>query len=188
METKIEKVILPDGRSGERHTRIDSDGNEVIEIYGLPASSLELEQTIHRKMTSVCSEEVVSTVRDGEVIGVERKTIYPEVPLQLRERLAYVAQAAPVAPAVAPVPAQDLAQTVAAAVTEGMRAFFGAVSPDETVQAQSMRQEPMHSARALVESRVTSGLAQDSDQNNMWVLGGIFCVECLIVAALLLFF
>lgn len=86
-EVKIETLVLNDGRRAERHTMIDEDGKEIVEIFAEEKRPLKLEKRIVREMKNVISKEVHQVVKDGEVAFEEVYSQEPEVPLQVRSRI-----------------------------------------------------------------------------------------------------
>jgi hypothetical protein len=83
---KIETLTLDDGRRAERHTTLDANGQEVVEIFAEEKRPLKLEKRIVREFKSVVAKEIHQTVKDGEVAYEEVHATEPEVQLQLLSR------------------------------------------------------------------------------------------------------
>lgn len=83
----VEHMTLDDGRKAERHTSKDENGNEVVEIFAEEKRPLKIEKRIVKESKRIVAKEIHETIKDGEVQEVEIKSLEPEVPLQVRERL-----------------------------------------------------------------------------------------------------
>lgn len=89
-DNKIDSLTLDDGRKAERHITYDADGREIIEIFAEEKKPLKLEKRVIKEMKQVVAKETHETIRDGEVIFQEVKSLEPDIPLELRQRIAVV--------------------------------------------------------------------------------------------------
>lgn len=82
MEPKIEKLNLEDGRIAERRSFTNELGNEVIELFTEPKRNLNLDKRIINKKKEIISEQIVQTIKDGEVVEEEVFSHEPPVKLE----------------------------------------------------------------------------------------------------------
>lgn len=80
---KIEKLNLEDGRIAERRSFINDEGNEVVELFTEPKKNLNLDKRIINKRKEIVSEQIVQTIKDGEV--VEEEVFSQEPPVKLEK-------------------------------------------------------------------------------------------------------
>jgi len=85
--SKIETLTLDDGRRAERHTILDENGNEIVEIFAEEKRPLKLEKRITREMKNILSKEVHETIKDGEVAYQEVRALEVEAPLKILSRV-----------------------------------------------------------------------------------------------------
>lgn len=141
MNKKIERIQLEDGRMAERHSSLDEEGNEVVEIYSEPVKNLSLEKRVVNKHRKVLAEQVVETIQDGAVIEQKTTSIDPPSP-QLVNHIRVAQEST------APLSAQQIADAVASAVSTAMEAKqVAALSVPPRVK------NPPFSAQALTEER-----------------------------------
>jgi hypothetical protein len=91
----VQKISLEDGRLAERHSYVDENGNEVIELFAEEVKPLHIEQRIIREYKNVVAKETRQTFQNGEVVQQEVLSTEPDVPLQIRERIAVKAPEVP---------------------------------------------------------------------------------------------
>lgn len=84
---EVKQLILDDGRKAERRVSHDEAGNEVVEIFAEERRPLKIEKRIIREHKNVIAKETHETIRDGEISHVEVRSLEPNVPLQIRERI-----------------------------------------------------------------------------------------------------
>ncbi len=85
---KIESITLDDGRKAERHTSINEEGDQIVEIFAEDKRPMKLEKRIVREHKRIVAKETHEVVRDGEVIAQEVHSLEPEAPLQIMSRIA----------------------------------------------------------------------------------------------------
>lgn len=145
-ETKIETLMLDDGRRAERHITVDADGNEVIEIFAEEKRPLKLEKRILREMKNVVSKEVHETIQDGEVAYQEVRTLEQDVPLQVRERVGIADHAKVVDGDY--VRKADIGKMIEDGVVAGVSALM------ENMEPMTSQSVPSFKAQAIVEQHV----------------------------------
>ncbi len=178
---KIEKITLDDGRRAERHIKTDENGNEVIEVFAEEKIPLKLEKRIVRETKNIISKEIHQTVKDGEVAFEEVYSLEPEVPLQIREKIA-VADHAKVVDGDY-VRKEDLKAIVADSVVAGVSALME--SAEFQVQGKNnsapSRSEPIFKAQEIVEKNV-----QEKNKSNVTgtvIVSLVFAVQVAIFIA-----
>jgi len=183
-ETKVQSVILEDGRHAERHVSYDDDGNEVVEIFAEEKRPLKLEKRIVKEHKQVVARETHETIRDGEVVHQEVKSGDPEVPLQVRERIG-VADHAKVVDGDY-VRKDEIEKLVTNGVVAGVEALMENLEPvivpkeEQYVPApapvyEPAPQEPLFKAQSVVEKNVAEKKKNDSMINI--VLGVILVAQ-----------
>lgn len=157
---RVEQVRLPDGRHAERHINKDEQGNEVVEIFAEEQRPLKLEERIVREHKLIVAKETRETIRDGEVTHVEVRTLEPEVPLQIRERIG-VAEHGKVVDGDY-VRKEEIGQLVADGVVAGVEALMEsmelAAPASATIEEQvddEQEEQPVFSAQSIVEKNVS---------------------------------
>lgn len=164
-EVKVEMLTLNDGRRAERHIVIDEYGNEIVEIFAEEKRPLKLEKRISREYKNVVSKEVHETIRDGEVVYQEERSVEPEAPLQVRNKIGLADHAKIVDGDY--VRKDELDKLIADGVVAGVTALMDRVEPVVTKQSpvqvvvtpqsQSMPQptpQPIFRAQQAVEKTV----------------------------------
>ena len=87
-DLKIEKLTLEDGRHAERHTSLDTSGNEVVEIFAEEKRPLKLEKRIVREFKNVLAKETHQTIKEGEIAQEEvHANEMAEMPLKIVQKL-----------------------------------------------------------------------------------------------------
>lgn len=147
--TKIETIVLDDGRRAERHVSLDENGNEVVEIFAEEKRPLKLEKRIVREMKNIVAKEIHETIRDGEVAFQEVHSLEPEVPLQLRSKIGVVDHAKLIDGDY--VSKQDIHSMITEGVVAGVSALMDNFEP---VTAQSHSPKKFLSAQEIVEQNV----------------------------------
>lgn len=155
---RVEQVRLPDGRHAERHINKDELGNEVVEIFAEEQRSLKLEERIVREHKLIVAKETRETIRDGEVTHVEVRTLEPEVPLQIRERIG-VAEHGKVVNGDY-VRKEEIGQLVVDGVVAGVEALMESMeltAPDSIEEQvdEQVEKQPVFSAQSIVEKNVS---------------------------------
>jgi hypothetical protein len=84
---EVKQLTLDDGRRAERHVSHDDSGNEVVEIFAEERRPLKMEKRIVREHKRIVAKETHETIKDGEISHIEVRSLEPEVPLQVRERI-----------------------------------------------------------------------------------------------------
>lgn len=87
MEKIVEKFNLEDGRTAERHISVNEAGDKVIEVFTEDKKPLKLEKRIIEKRKEILSEQIVETVKDGEVVDIKVHSVEPSVVMQLRDHI-----------------------------------------------------------------------------------------------------
>jgi len=156
---RVEQVRLPDGRHAERHINKDEQGNEVVEIFAEEQRPLKLEERIVREHKRIVAKETREIIRDGEVAHVEVRSLEPEVPLQIRERIG-VAEHGKVVDGDY-VRKEEIGQLVADGVVAGVEALMEnmelATSREEEYEVEEpvAKPEPIFNAQSIVEKNVS---------------------------------
>jgi hypothetical protein len=160
-DVRVESLILEDGRHAERHTTVDADGNEVIEIFAEESRPKKLEKRIKREYTRVVSKETSEVVKDGEVAHQEVRSFEAEVPLQLRSRIGVVDHHKIVDGDY--VRKDEIGKMIADGVVEGVSALM-AQTEVQRVPAQAA---PIFRAQEVVEKTVEESAKKDYVVNAM---------------------
>lgn len=175
-KVNVESLTLNDGRRAERHTVIDGYGNEVVEIFAEEKRPLKLEKRIQREFKNIVSKELHETIRDGEIVYQEERTLEPEVPLQVRQKLGIANHAKIVDGDY--VRKDEIDKLIADGVVAGVTALMDRVEPVVTKQSpvqvvvtpqaapqpQQMAPQPIFRAQEAVEKSV-----EEKQKNAMMV-------------------
>ena len=184
---EIKHLVLDDGRQAERHFAVDENGDEVVEIFAEEMRPKKLEKRIVRKHKRVVDQEIVETVRDGEVIHREVMASDPVRPLQVVERIGVVDHAKVVDGDY--VRKEDIHSLVADAVVAGVGALLDGYEPVQEVrhhyEEEQQQSEPIFKAQSVVAENVAEKQNNDSMVNA--AMGGIVCVQVLFFIYMLLF-
>lgn len=144
-KSRVEKITLPDGRRAERHVFINDDDNEVVEVFAEESRPLKLEERILRERKKIVAKETREVIKDGEVSEVEVRSLEPEVPLQVRERIG-VAEHAKIVDGDY-VRKDEIAQIVADSVVAGVEALMEnmepVVEPRDDMIEEEVYEEPV---------------------------------------------
>jgi hypothetical protein len=175
---KVEQVRLPDGRHAERHINKDENGNEVVEIFAEEQRPLKLEERIVRETKRIVAKETREQIKDGDVAHVEVRSLEPEVPLQMRERIGIADHSKIVDGDY--VRKDEIGQLVTDGVVVGVGAMMENMEalfyqpPEEVVYEEpapapvQMRQpEPIFNAQSVVENRVAEKKGNDGLVNSV---------------------
>lgn len=169
--SKVESLVLDDGRRAERHTTVDAVGNEVVEIFAEEKRPLKLEKRIVREMKNIIAKEIHQEVKDGEVSYEEVLSLEPEVPLQVRSRIG-VADHAKVVDGDY-VRKDEIGKLVEDGVVAGISALLEQMQPMQAQSNQSLGK--VLKAQEIVEKNVEEKKKSDSWVN--LVIGGIILVQ-----------
>jgi len=153
---RVETITLSDGRHAERHVTEDENGNEVVEVFAEERRPLKLEERIVREHKRVVAKEIHETIRDGEVSHVEVRSLEPEVPLQVRERLGTADHAKIVDGDY--VRKDEIGKLVADGVVAGVEALMENMAP---VVHEKPEPEPFFNAQTIVEKNVAEKKKSD---------------------------
>jgi hypothetical protein len=163
-DKQIEKIHLDDGRVAERHTTINEQGDEVVEMFVEPKKTLNLDKRIVNKHKQVLAEQIIETIQDGQVIDRKVVSSDPTPKMQLVDHIAV--SGGDINPNQY-LTAQQVGPIVTDAVVAGVQAILenqASYAPSQTVSAQS-----------VVEERV---LSQTSSNKNLWI--GVAVVALLV--------
>lgn len=160
-EVRVQMITLEDGRRAERHQFLDDGGNEVIEIFSEDRRPLKLEKRIVREHKQVVAKETHETIRDGEVAEVEVRSLEPDVPLQVRERLGTPEHSKVVDGDY--IRKDEIGKIVADSVVAGMQALMEHWEP--SVEEGQAPVPPAISAQTVVEKNVADKKKSDSTIN-----------------------
>lgn len=152
---EVKQLTLDDGRRAERH--VSHDGvNEVVEIFAEERRPLKMEKRIIREHKQIVSKETHETIKDGEVSHIEVRSLEPEVPLQVRERIGLVDHHKVVDGDY--VRKDEIGQIVADSVVTGVAALMdnGVVHHED---------KPMFHAQSVVENNVAEKKKSDGMAN-----------------------
>ncbi len=164
---EVKQLTLDDGRRAERHVTHDSDGNEVVEIFAEERRPLKMEKRIVREYKQIVSKETHETIKDGEVSHIEVRSLEPDVPLQVRERIGIVDHHKVVDGDY--VRKDEIGQIVADSVVAGVSALM------ENTEPVVHHDEPMFHAQSVVEKNVAS--KKKSDRTTNVVMGIILVAQ-----------
>lgn len=172
-EPKVQKLTLDDGRNAERRYYVDEDGNEVEETFAEEARPKKLERRIVRERKNIVSREIHELVRNGEVLEREIRSLEPEVPLHVTERIGLANR--PKSNEVDYVSRDEIQKLVSEAVVSGVAALMENVEP---VIENRKQAEPVFSAQSLVEQNVKE--KKENNSASMFTnitLGSIFVAQ-----------
>ena len=178
-DPKVQMLTLEDGRRAERHVSRDEDGNEVVEIFAEEQRPLKLEKRIVKEHKKIVAKETHETVRDGEVTEVEVRSLEPNVPMQVRERIG-VANHAKVVDGDY-VRKEEVSQLIADGVCAGVEAMMANVEPDEEyydepVEPEPVEPQPVFKAQSIVEQNV-AGKKKNNDALINMVMGVVIVAQ-----------
>jgi len=157
-ESRVQTLTLEDGRRAERHVSRDENGNEIVEIFAEEQRPLKLEKRIVREHKDIVSKETHETVQDGEVVNVEVRSLEPNVPMQVRERIG-VANRAKVVDGDY-VRKEEVSQLIADGVCAGVEAMMANMEPEPYAEEYDEEPEyepepePVFKAQSIVEQNV----------------------------------
>lgn len=172
-EAVVEHMILPDGRRAERHVSYDADGNEVVEVFAEEKRPVKLEKRITRKHKDIVAEEITEMVKDGEIAHREVRSLEPQNPLQIVERIG-VANHSKVVDGDY-VRKDEVGKIVSDAVVEGVSALME--SMNQPIMENNSH-EPLFNAQSQVEMNVE----EKKKKSNSLVYFLVGCVVIEIVA------
>ena len=172
-EAVVEHMILPDGRRAERHVSYDADGNEVVEVFAEEKRPVKLEKRVTRKHKDIVAEEIVEMVKDGEIAHREVRSLEPQNPLQIVERIG-VANHSKVVDGDY-IRKDEVGKIVSDAVVEGVSALME--SMNQPIM-EDHSNEPLFNAQSQVEMNVE----EKKKKNNSLVYFLVGCVFIEIVA------
>ncbi len=162
---QIKQLTLDDGRRAERHVSHDDNGNEVIEIFAEERRPLKMEKRIIREHKKIVAKETHETIKDGEISHIEVRSLEPEVPMQIRERIGIPEHHKVVDGDY--VRKEEIGQIVADSVVTGVAALMENMDPVVNVD------EPMFHAQSVVEKNVSDKKKSDGMAN---ILMGIILI------------
>lgn len=168
-DIRVQLLTLEDGRRAERHSFIDENGNEVVEIFSEEKRPLKLESRIVKEHKQIVAKETHQTIQDGNVVAQEVIATGEEVPLRTVEKLG-VAEHAKVVEGDY-VRKDEIEKVVSDAVLTGMKALLDAWEPQEPAEGQPHVPPPV-GAQAIVEKNVAEKKASDST----WIIAGAVIV------------
>jgi len=182
---RVENITLPDGRQAERHIFNDENGNEVVEVFAEERRPRKLEERILRERKQIVAKETRETIQDGEVTQVEVRSLEPEVPLQIREKIG-VADHAKVVDGDY-VRKEEIAQLISDGVVAGVEAMMESMGPPEYDYEEPeletepklvpVAQEPYFNAQGAVAKNVADKKQKDTLINV--VLGVVLVAQVL---------
>lgn len=193
-ERKTEKVTLEDGRLAERRTHYDDEGSEIVEIYVEPKRNLKLDKRVINKTKTVLAEQIIQTIKDGEVVDQEVHSIEPEIRLEKRQHIQkenfddqgdYVTK-------------DQLSRAVAEGVVEAMKVAFATTKNDYPIvkvsdggQAQvveplfsAQSKQPTLSAQSIVEENIKD--KKKNDTNSLILFGAIALAQVFLLGWVLM--
>lgn len=166
-QTKVQMLTLEDGRRAERHVSRDEDGNEVVEIFAEEQRPLKLEKRIVKEHKKIVAKETHETVRDGEVTQVEVRSLEPNVPMQVRERIG-VADHAKVVDGDY-VRKEEVSQLIADGVCAGVEAMMANMEPETydvhdepECEPEPVQSQPVFKAQSIIEGNVADKKKNDA--------------------------
>lgn len=145
---EIETLTLDDGRKAERHVSMDSNGNQVIDVFVEEKRPLKLEKRIIREFKQVVAKETHQIIHNGEVEAVEVKSAETELPIQVHETVKVGKVGVDFSSDF--VRKDELQAMVSESVASGLEALMEDYEP---VVAQSA--SPVLSAQSIVEKNVS---------------------------------
>lgn len=155
---RVETITLSDGRHAERHVTEDENGNEIVEVFAEERRPLKLEERIIREHKRVVAKEIHEKIKDGEVAHVEVRSLEPEVPLQVRERIG-VADHAKIVDGDY-VRKDEIGQLVADGVVAGVEALMENMGPVVHEKPEA-KPEPFFNAQSIIEKNVAEKKKSD---------------------------
>jgi len=159
---EVKQLTLDDGRRAERHVSHDG-GNEVVEIFAEERRPLKMEKRIIREHKQIVSKETHETIKDGEVSHIEVRSLEPEVPLQVRERIGLVDHHKVVDGDY--VRKDEIGQIVADSVVTGVAALMDNGVVHHGVVHHDVEDKPMFHAQSVVENNVAEKKKSDGMAN-----------------------
>lgn len=169
---KVESLVLDDGRRAERHTTVDANGNEVVEIFAEEKRPLKLEKRIVREMKNIVAKEVHQVVKDGEVSYEEVLSLEPEVPLQVRSRIGVVDHAKVVDGDY--IRKDEIGKIIEDGVVAGVSALMEQMEPMKAQAAKGLSTKVLK-AQEVVEKNVEEKKKSDSMINI--ILGVVIVIQ-----------
>jgi hypothetical protein len=166
----VKQLTLDDGRRAERHVTHDETGNEVVEIFAEERRPLKMEKRIVREHKQIVSRETHETIKDGEVAHIEVRSLEPDVPLQVRERIGLVDHHKVVDGDY--VRKDEIGKIVADSVVTGVSALMDGMEP---VVHHKEDDAPVFHAQSIVENNVADK-AKNAGLINM-VMGVILVAQ-----------
>ncbi len=166
---QVKQLTLDDGRRAERHVTHDDSGNEVVEIFAEERRPLKMEKRIVREYKKIVSKETHETIKDGEISHIEVRSLEPEIPLQVRERIG-VADHHKVIDGDY-VRKEEIGKIVADSVVTGVTALMEGMDP-----VAHHDEQPMFHAQSVVEKNVADKNKSDGMANI--VMGIILIAQC----------
>lgn len=178
---RIEQVVLDDGRRAERHTAVEDNGDEIIEVFAEEKRPLKLEKRVRREMKQVVAKEIHEQVRDGVVTYQEVHSLEPEIPLQIRERIG-VADHAKIVDGDY-IRKEEIGPMIADGVVAGLAAVMDKMQPVMVNQASSnLRADaPVFTAQSIVEQNV------EEKKNKDWITNVTMGVLVVLQAGFLIY-
>ena len=157
----VKNLTLDDGRRAERHVTTDELGNEIVEIFAEERRPLKMEKRIVREHKRIVAKETHETIKDGEVAHIEVRSLEPEVPLQVRERIGLVDHHKVVDGDY--VRKDEIGKLVADSVVTGVSALMESMEPviHHREPQHVVHEEPIFHAQSVVEQNVA-----DKNKNN----------------------
>lgn len=165
----VKQLTLDDGRRAERHVSHDDNGNEVVEIFAEERRPLKMEKRIVREHKQIVAKETHETIKDGEVAHIEVRSLEPEVPLQVRERIGVVDHHKLVDGDY--VRKDEIGEIVAQSVITGVSALMEGMEPvvhhkteehhHHHEMAAPVHEEPVFHAQSMVEKNVADKKKND---------------------------
>ncbi len=170
----VEDITLSDGRRAERHTTLDADGNEIVEIFAEEKRPVKLEKRITRKHKNIVAEEIVEMVKDGEISHREVRNLEPKMPLQIVERIGIADHAKVVDGDY--MRKDEVGKLVSDAVVDGVTALMENMDRPITHQQPTVvHSEPLFRAQSQLTQNVEE--KQKSDMKLNLTMAGIIAVQ-----------
>lgn len=160
-EIRVHKMTLDDGRHAERHTSVDENGNEIVEIFAEEPRPLKLEKRIHREFKNIVAKETHETIKDGDVAHVEVRSGEADVPLKVVDRIG-VANHAKVVDGDY-VRKDEISKIVADSVVAGVTALMENMEP--VYKDAPEQPQPIFKAQSIVENNVAQKQKSDHTIN-----------------------
>lgn len=173
---KIEQIVLQDGRRAERHTFVDTEGKEVVEIFAEELRPLKLEKRISRESKSYVARETEETVQDGTVVEKKVKE-NPQPEIKVTEHIGVADHAKLVAGDY--IRRDEIGKLITDSVVAGVGALIEPKGLRDVSAKPEVATRPKVSAQAVVEQNV-----EDKKSKQLWVDLGL---GALIVAQVVFF-